>query len=216
MIRHVYERAASCSDLTAVYVATDDERIFESVREFGGRAVMTYKEHPTGTDRISEAAQIIGASPEDIIVNIQGDQPMFHPSIVPALIEPLLMGSSIPMSTLKCKMTLEDDVLNPNQVKVVTDQQGFALYFSRSPIPFFRESGIQKKYHKHLGFYGFRMSFLLEFTRLPESALESAEKLEQLRALENGFRIKVVETPYSSIDVDVPEDIKRVEALLKG
>lgn len=215
MIQHVYERAISCPGLSGVFVATDDQRISACVHTFGGRAVMTGKGHRSGTDRISEAALELGVEKEDIIVNIQGDQPLFHPSVVSQLVRPLLEDSSLPMSTLKCKIKDEKEIHNPNHVKVVTDAQGFALYFSRSPIPFFRDGRAHGAYYKHLGFYGFRMEFLQRFTRLSEGALESSERLEQLRALEHGFKIKVVETPFDSIEVDVPEDVQKVEEILR-
>ncbi|MDY6970964.1 MAG: 3-deoxy-manno-octulosonate cytidylyltransferase [Thermodesulfobacteriota bacterium] len=216
MIQHVYERASSCRQLSKVYVATDDERISDCVHEFGGRVVITEKQHRSGTDRICEAAQKAGLAEEDLVVNIQGDQPAFHPSVVTQLIKPLIEDGSINMTTLRYKFTDKSDAQNPNSVKVVTDSQGFALYFSRYPIPFFRD--IESKgvaYYKHLGFYGFRMSLLVRFTGLPEGILESAEKLEQLRLLENGFKIKVLESPFDSVEVDVPEDVKNVEEMLR-
>jgi len=215
MIQHVYERALLCPELSAVYVATDDQRIEACVNGFGGKSVMTRKEHLSGTDRIAEAAVIVGLDDETIIVNIQGDQPAFHPSAISQLVRPLLEDRAVMMSTLKYKMTDPDEVENPNHVKVVTDREGFALYFSRFPIPFFRGAGSATVHYKHLGFYAFRMKFLLHFTRLSEGILESAEKLEQLRALEHGFKIKVVETPYDSVEVDVAEDKERVEAMLR-
>ena len=217
MIQHVYERAVSCPELSEVYVATDDERILDCVHGFGGRAVMTGKSHCSGTDRISEAAMKMNLEQNDIIINIQGDQPLFHPSIVSLLVKSLLDDSTIPMATLKRKITDKDDIRNPNHVKVVTDRQDFALYFSRLPIPCFRDAGSKTEHYKHLGFYGFTMEFLVKFTSLPKGVLESCEKLEQLRALEYGFKIKVLETLFDSIEVDVPEDINKVgEALLKG
>lgn len=212
MIQHVVERARMCLELTEIYVATDDERIAGCVRDIGGQAVMTREGHLSGTDRICEAADRVGLDEVDIVVNIQGDQPLFHPSAVTRLVAPLMEDPSLPMSTLKCRITAREDIESPNQVKVVTDALGRALYFSRSPIPFYRDAGSGGVFFKHLGFYGFRMHFLRRFTRLPEGRLEAAEKLEQLRALEHGFRIRVMETPYNSIEVDVPEDIRRVEA----
>lgn len=214
MIQHVYERAASCPEVAEVCVATDDERISACVLDFGGKSLMTDHEHRSGTDRVSEAALKLGVEKEDIIVNIQGDQPLFHTSVVSQMIKPLLEDRSIPMTTLKWKIKDPDDIQNTNHVKVVTDRQGFALYFSRYPLPFFRGENANKAHYKHLGFYCFRMEFLLEFTRLPQGELEAAEKLEQLRALEYGFKIKVLETPFNSIEVDVPEDIEKVEEAL--
>ena len=216
MVQHVYERALLCPELSEVYVATDDERISACVHGFGGKALMTKKAHQSGTDRISEAAIKTGLEKQDIIVNIQGDQPLFDPSVITLLIKPLVEDESIPMSTLKWKITDENHIRNPNHVKVVTDSQGFAIYFSRCPIPCFRDAGSGKTHYKHLGFYCYRMEFLTRFTRLSKGELESAEKLEQLRALEHGFRIKVVETPFNSVEVDVPEDIETVEKILQG
>jgi 3-deoxy-manno-octulosonate cytidylyltransferase (CMP-KDO synthetase) len=213
MIQHVFEQTLACPEFSEVLVATDDERISKCVHEFGGKAVMTKKAHRSGTDRICEAALATGAQKEDLIINIQGDQPVFDPSIISKLITPL-KEKSVSMSTLKWKITDAEDIDNPNHVKVVTDQNDFALYFSRASIPYLRNNRPEKAYYKHLGFYGYRMDFLSIFTRLPEGQLELYEKLEQLRALEHGYRIKVIETDYNSIEVDVPEDIKRVEKTL--
>lgn len=215
MIQHVYERAVSCPELTEVYVATDDERISTCVHEFGGRAVMTEKAHRTGTDRVSEAAEKMGLKNGDIVVNIQGDQPNFHESHISLLVEPLVADGAIPMTTLKWQFIDESQIQTPKDVMVVTDRQGFAIYFSRSPIPFFREGKSEKIYYKHLGFYGYQMEFLTQFGHLPEGVLESAEKLEQLRVLEHGFKIKVIETPFDSMEVDFPEDVKKVEEMLR-
>jgi 3-deoxy-manno-octulosonate cytidylyltransferase (CMP-KDO synthetase) len=215
MIQHVYERAFLCPELSEVYVATDDERISDCVYGFGGKVVMTKMAHQSGTDRICEAALKTGVGKKDIIVNIQGDQPLFDPSVITLLVKPLVEDESLPMSTLKWKITDDSHIRNPNHVKVVTDNQGFAIYFSRCPVPYFRDTG-SGTYYKHLGFYGYRMEFLTRFTRLSQGKLESAEKLEQLRALEHGFKIKVMETPFNSVEVDVPEDIETVENILSG
>lgn len=214
MIQHVYECASACPELSEVCVATDDKRIEACVHGFGGKAVMTEKSHRSGTDRISEAALKMGLGKDDLIVNIQGDQPIFHPSQISRLVAPLAEDESISMTTLKYKITEESEIRNPNHVKVVTDRHGFGLYFSRSPIPFYRGTTSSEDYYKHLGLYAFRMGFLIQFNRFSEGVLESAEKLEQLRALEHGVKIKVVETPFDSIEVDVPEDIKRIEKML--
>jgi 3-deoxy-manno-octulosonate cytidylyltransferase (CMP-KDO synthetase) len=215
MIQHTYERALECSELSGVYVATDDARIQECVKSFEGKAIMTRSDHVSGTDRIAEAAQMIGIKGDDVVVNIQGDQPAFQPEVVSAMIEPLLRDPSIPMGTLKCRIRDPKDITNPNHVKVVTDKNGFALYFSRCPIPFCRDADPEQVHYKHLGFYCFRMRFLLEFTALPEGKLESLEKLEQLRALENGYQISVSESVYDSIEVDVPADVAAIEEYLK-
>ncbi|MCP4576649.1 MAG: 3-deoxy-manno-octulosonate cytidylyltransferase [Deltaproteobacteria bacterium] len=214
MIQHTYERALACPELSAVYVATDDDRILECVKGFGGKALMTRPGHVSGTDRIAEAAQKIGVKDQDLVVNIQGDQPAFQSEVVSAMIAPLVADETIPMSTLKCRIRDENEVINPNHVKVVTDNRGFALYFSRCPIPFCRDANPGQVHYKHLGFYCFRMNFLRKFTALPEGKLESLEKLEQLRALENGYRISVPESMYDSIEVDVPEDVDAIEKIL--
>jgi 3-deoxy-manno-octulosonate cytidylyltransferase (CMP-KDO synthetase) len=216
MIQRVFERASMCTGLDGVYVATDDERIAACVRSFGGMAIMTTRRHRSGTDRISEAAEGIGVEADDIVVNIQGDQPAFHPSIIPALLGPLLEDRSLGMSTLSFRILEADDICNPNHVKVVTDREGNALYFSRCPIPFSRDSHPTQTHYKHLGFYAFRMAFLSQFTRLEKGVLESTESLEQLRALEHGFKIKVVPSPYNSVEVDAPEDVASAEAVLKA
>ena len=215
MIQHTYERALSCRELSAVYVATDDDRIADCVNQFGGKSVITAKTHRSGTDRIGEAAMKMGVKDEDLVVNIQGDQPSFHPSVVTDMVEPLIDDRTVPMSTLKYKIKDKRDIQNPNHVKVVTDRDGFAIYFSRFPIPFCRDGKPAGVHYKHLGFYCFRMDFLMRFTSLAEGTLERLEKLEQLRALEHGYRIKVLETVNDSIEVDVPEDVEAIEKVLE-
>lgn len=210
MIQRVYERAMACRILSGVYVATDDNRIRSCVSGFGGEAIMTDASHHSGTDRIAQAASIVGLETDDIIVNIQGDQPVFDPQIVSQLVAPFEADPSVSMTTLKYRIPDTENLDNPNHVKVVTDKNGFALYFSRHTIPFYRDANPSMAHFKHLGFYGYRMGFIQEYTGLAEGMLESAEKLEQLRALEHGFRIKVMETPFNSIEVDVPEDVKKV------
>jgi 3-deoxy-manno-octulosonate cytidylyltransferase (CMP-KDO synthetase) len=216
MIQHTYERALSCPELSAVYVATDDERIAGCVHQFGGNALITAATHCSGTDRIAEAARNVGLEGEDLVVNIQGDQPSFHPSVVTDLVRPLIEDRTIPMSTLKYQMEGIEDIQNPNHVKVVTDKEGFAIYFSRCPIPFCRDGVPEGVHFKHLGFYCFRMDFLMEYTSLDQGALESLEKLEQLRALEYGYKIKVLETTEDSVEVDVPQDVHAIEKILHG
>lgn len=216
MIQHAYERALSCSELSDVYVATDDDRIAECVRQFGGKALMTQPTHASGTDRIAEAALTVGLDDEDLVVNIQGDQPSFQPSVVSDLVRPMIEDSSLPMSTLKYRIMHREEIANPNHVKVVTDRNGFAIYFSRCPIPYCRDGIPDGVHFKHLGFYCFRMAFLIRFTSLHQGLLESLEKLEQLRALEHGYKIKVPETLFDSVEVDVPQDIHAIEAILRG
>jgi 3-deoxy-manno-octulosonate cytidylyltransferase (CMP-KDO synthetase) len=215
MIQHVYERACSCEEIQEVYVATDDERILHEVNRFGGKAVMTALRHHSGSDRIAEAARALRLEDDDLIVNIQGDQPLFEPSSVVDLILPFkTKGSEIPMSTLMYRIRDREEIEDPNIVKVVTDANGWALFFSRCPIPFYRDPGSEPIFFKHLGFYAQRFRFLKEFAGLPPGRLESAEKLEQLRALENGYNIKVVETAHNSIEIDTPKDIEKVERII--
>ena len=204
MIQHTYGCAAKCPGISEVYVVTDDKRIFECVEDFGGKAVMTKEKHPSGTDRIAEAVEILGLADEDIIVNIQGDQPFFSPSVISDMVKPLIEDNTIPMSTLKYRINDPEEINNSNIVKVVSDNNDFALYFSRSTVPFYREKNSEQEYYKHLGFYAYRKDFILEFSRMQSGKLENAEKLEQLRAMENGYRMKVVETDFDSIEVDSP------------
>ncbi len=218
MIQHVYERAMDVPLLSRVAVATDDDRIAECVKGFGGEVVMTRPDHVSGTDRLAEAATIMDIPEQDVVVNIQGDQPLFEPEVVEQVARPLLDDPALPMSTLIYKIVREEEINDPNHVKTVFDRNGNALYFSRSSIPFQRnpEEPVAPTYYKHLGFYGYRKGFLLTFVSLPEGEWERFEKLEQLRALEFGYRIKVVMTDHDSIEVDTPQDLMRVEAFIKG
>lgn len=214
MIRHVYERTLSSVQVAAAYVATDDERIFRCVQGFGGNAVMTGPAHPSGTDRIAEAALKLGLKDQDLVVNVQGDQPAFDPACIPELLHPFEEAPDLPMSTLMIRIGEKEEIDNPNNVKVVTDRNGFALYFSRSPVPFYRDAGEDQVVYKHLGFYAYPVRFLKVFSSLSPGPLESAEKLEPLRALEHGFKIKVEETRFDSIEVDTLKDILKVERSL--
>lgn len=213
MIQRVYQRARQVEKVSAVWVATDDDRIADCVKEFGGQVVMTKAEHPSGTDRLAEAAHLLGLAPEDVVINIQGDQPAFPVELVDQLIQPLLQEPEIAMATLASRLSDPQAASNPNVVKVVFDQRHRALYFSRSPIPFWRDAS-QPYYYKHIGIYGYRHDFLRRFVQLPTGVWERAEKLEQLRALEHGFTIRVVETEYETLEVDVPADIARLESYL--
>jgi len=208
MIQHVYQRSRECPDLDEIYVATDDLRIYDCVTEFGGQAIMTDRKHVSGTDRIAEVAEKIDLMDRDIVVNIQGDQPIFHPSILSDVIRPLTEDPTITMSTLMYRIEDDRELCDTNTVKVAIDNSGFALYFSRLPIPFCRNQESKAIHYKHLGFYGYRKEFLSTFTSLSYGLLEEAEKLEQLRPLEHGFKIKVIETLFDSIDVNTPEDIE--------
>jgi 3-deoxy-manno-octulosonate cytidylyltransferase (CMP-KDO synthetase) len=214
MIERVYRRVSLVSSLDRIIVATDDDRIFQAVESFGGEAVMTRPDHPTGTDRLAEVAAGLEV---DLIVNIQGDEPLIHPRMIEAAITPLMEDARIPMGTLKTAIDNWQEFQDPNVVKVVTDREGFALYFSRSPVPHCRDKGpLPEEAFKHIGLYVYRRDFLLKFAALPPTRLESLEKLEQLRVLEHGYRIRVVETDLISIGVDVPEDIARVESRLRA
>jgi len=213
MIQHVVERAERVSLLSRVVVATDDSRIAECVQAFGGQYVMTGENHVSGSDRLAEAAKLLGISEHDVVVNIQGDQPLFPVEVIEQVAQPLLDDPALPMSTLIYKIVRPEEINDPNHVKTVFDKNNFALYFSRSPIPFQRNPEEKNKptYYKHLGFYAYRKGFLLSYVALPEGEWERFEKLEQLRALEYGYKVKVVLTEYDSIEVDTPEDLLRVE-----
>ena len=220
MIEHVYRRAAEARGVDAVVVATDDARIAGAVAGFGGVARMTRATHRTGTDRIAELAAELAC---EIIVNVQGDEPLVEPRMIEELLSPFTADAAVDMSTLRRPIADPADYTNPNVVKVVADARGDALYFSRAAIPFFRVTsevaaraaaapGLQAC--KHIGLYAYRRSFVLALARLPQTPLEIAESLEQLRALEHGFRIRTVETRFDSIGVDTPEDLERVRRLL--
>lgn len=216
VIQRVYEQASSV--LPEAYVATDDERILHAVEAFGGRAVMTRADHKSGTDRIEEAAEKIGTD-ADVIINVQGDEPFIQRSQIETLMQ-LFEHADTQIGTLGKRFDTIDAALNPNSPKIVTDLQGFALYFSRSVIPFVRgqEQAVWlEKYPflKHLGLYAYRRDVLREVTKLPQSPLEMAESLEQLRWLENGFRIRVGLTDVETVGIDTPEDLQRAEEFLK-
>lgn len=207
MIQRVYEATRTAKNLERVIVATDDKRILQAAQDFGAEARMTSSSHRSGTDRVAEVAREINTS---VVINIQGDEPLIKGEAIDELVE-ALQDKNIPMATLAVK---EDDLnlLNDsNVVKVVPDKDGFALYFSRSPLPF----QASDYFWRHIGIYGYQKDFLQKFCRIPPSRLEKTEKLEQLRALENGYRIKIIENKFSTLSVDLPEDIIRVENLLK-
>jgi 3-deoxy-manno-octulosonate cytidylyltransferase (CMP-KDO synthetase) len=210
MIGLVYEAAKKSSLLEDVIIATDSEEVMEAARTYGWIAQMTSAAHRSGTDRIHEVAQRVAA---DVYVNIQGDLPTVRSEHIEALLRPM-RRSEVQVSTIKtpCKA---DEISNPNAVKVVTDKNGRALYFSRSAIPFDRDKGGDISYFKHLGIYAYRKAALDRFCSLPESKLEAAERLEQLRLLENGIDIYVEETPFNTVEVDTEEDLRRVQEILK-
>jgi 3-deoxy-manno-octulosonate cytidylyltransferase (CMP-KDO synthetase) len=214
MIQHVYERARRSRSLDRLIVATDDDRIYRKVLEFGGEAVKTSPDHPSGTDRAAEAAQVLGAEENDLIVNIQGDQPLFEAGMVDEIVAPFRDAPNLLMGALVYPIRAKEELANPSVVKVVVDKLGFALYFSRSPMPYVMAPASTPRYFKHIGPYVYRKGFLVEFTRIERGELERAESLEQLRALENGFRIRIVETRYDSQEVDTPEDLEKVRKLV--
>jgi 3-deoxy-manno-octulosonate cytidylyltransferase (CMP-KDO synthetase) len=214
MIQHVYERVAKAKAVPYVAVATDDQRIFDAVKNFGGNAVMTSATHRSGTDRISEAVKSLNLSADAIVVNIQGDQPIFEPTQVDEVIQPLIDDPSINMSTLIYKIIRDGKIPHPHAVKTVFDHQIFALYFPRATIPYVRDKALKADYYKHHGIYAYRRDFLDIFTKLPEGKLEKLEALEQLRALEYGYKIKVVITPYDSVEVDNKQELDRVRQRL--
>jgi 3-deoxy-manno-octulosonate cytidylyltransferase (CMP-KDO synthetase) len=212
MLQHVFERASLARYLGSTLIATDDERIRDVALGFGAPVRMTRSDHPSGTDRVAEAASSEDA---DIVVNIQGDEPLIDPSAIDAAILPLVHDSDLVMSTLKKKIEDPREIGDPNVVKVVTGSSGDAVYFSRCPIPYVRE-GSSAIHYKHIGLYVYRRAFLLGYPTLPVGPLEQAERLEQLRALENGYPIRVVETEYESLGVDTPRDLETVTALFEA
>jgi 3-deoxy-manno-octulosonate cytidylyltransferase (CMP-KDO synthetase) len=227
MIQHVYQAVSRSRLLDEVIVATDDERILEVVRGFGGKAVMTSPLHTTGSERVAEVARKLRS---EVIVNVQGDEPLIRASILDKAIRPVQKDESIQMCTLMTRITEARNWLNPHIVKVVADREGNALYFSRSPIPFPRNLNVEKllsapagriealprPLYKHIGVYVFRRKFLLQYSKMKPTPLEKLEKLEQLRVLENGFRIKVVAVDYEPVCVDTPQDLEKVRMLVSG
>jgi 3-deoxy-manno-octulosonate cytidylyltransferase (CMP-KDO synthetase) len=212
MLQHVFERASQARYLTRLVIATDDERIAAEARRFGAPVRLTRSDHVSGTDRVAEVAS---ADSADLIVNIQGDEPLIDPAAIDLAVLALADEPDIPMGTLKKLIENPAELTNPNVVKVVTNLNGDAVYFSRSPIPSVRE-GSQAAHYKHIGLYVYQRDFLLSYSRLQTGPLEQAERLEQLRAVENGFRIRVVETDYECLGVDTPEDLERVTELFEA
>ena len=218
MIQHVYQRAAQSQLVGRVIVATDDIRIVDAVSSFGGEVVMTSTSHETGTDRLAEVAAGLDS---DIIVNLQGDEPLIDPLMIDQAIHPFLEESDLQMGTVRTRIKCLHEFLSPNVVQVVTDNHGNALYFSRSPLPFFRDKWKDLKddsfccgkllCYKHVGLYVYRRDFLLKFAAMAATFLEISEKLEQLRAIENGVKIRVVESEFESIGVDTPDDLLKAQ-----
>jgi 3-deoxy-manno-octulosonate cytidylyltransferase (CMP-KDO synthetase) len=215
IIQHVVERACRTACLSKVVVATDSEEIAMAVQGFGGSWVMTGSHHRCGTDRLSEAANLLKLGDDDIVVNIQGDQPLFNPEIVALIVSLLHADPGIVMTTAVFKVVREQEIGDPNHVKSIIDRRGNALYFSRSTIPYVRNGSDSKPdYFKHLGFYGYRKHFLDTFASLPEGEWERCEKLEQLRALEHGYPIKVVISEHDSIEIDTQQELERAGEIL--
>jgi 3-deoxy-manno-octulosonate cytidylyltransferase (CMP-KDO synthetase) len=225
MIMHVVERASRARMVSRVIVATDDERILSAVRWHGGHALLTSTDARSGTDRVAEVAAQLDS---EIIVNVQGDEPLIEPSTIDRAIEPLIIDTQIQISTTSEPIDSIEDVFNPGVVKVVTDSRGFALYFSRSPVPHIRaapgltlerslrrDPGLLSNYRKHSGLYAYRSGFLQQLARMEPSRLEALESLEQLRALENGFAIRVVRVEHRSVGVDTGQDYERVKRLIE-
>jgi len=214
MIERVWERARQAKLVSKVIVATDDDRIASAVRAFGGEVALTRADHRSGTERVAEVAA--GHAEAEILVNVQGDMPLIDPAAIDAAIEALREDESVNMSTLAVPISNAAEIMDPNVVKTVLDFDGNALYFSRAPIPWVRDRGgpVHARHLKHLGLYVFRRETLLEFATFPQGDLERIEQLEQLRWLENGNRIRVAEIEQESVEVDTPEDVKKVEQML--
>ena len=214
LLYYVYQRSLKARSLTRVMIATDDERIHKAARDFGAEVVMTDTKHRSGTDRIAEAIQDIEA---DLIINIQGDEPLIDSRCIDQTVQLLMEDAAADMATLKAPITSMEDFMNPSVVKVVTDEKGYALYFSRAPIPFCRQNPEQfSQSYRHIGLYGYRRDFLMRFTIWTPSPLEKSEDLEQLRALEHGARIIVGLTQAHVFGVDTPEDLERIRKMVEG
>ncbi len=223
MIQHTYERVQQATLVSRILVATDDDRIAQAVTHFGGEAMMTSSTHPTGTDRLAEVARGLT---DELIVNVQGDEPLIHPDMIDTVVRLLGEEADLPMSTLRIRIETPDDIFNPAITKVVTDLNGYALYFSKGPIPFCRNEWgdftrrgtglpdfVPPQVACHVGLYAYRRDFLLRYASLSPTPLEQLEQLEQLRVLEHGYRIKVADTTHTSIGVDTPEDLERARQL---
>lgn len=213
MIQHVYERSCRAARPALVLVATDSRLVYDAVTAFGGQAMLTSPDHPTGTDRLAEVARSFPDA--DVIINVQGDEPLIDPGIIDDLAGAFDHNPGLDMATLMTPMD-EEEYHNPGAVKVLTDLNGYALYFSRSLIPYPRVKHDAYQVYKHIGIYAYRRDFLLQYAQLPPTPHERAESLEQLRALEHGYRIKVLKTTFKSIGVDTPEDLEQVNKLLEN
>lgn len=214
MIQRVYEQALKSTLIDDVYVATDSNAIHTSITEIGGNVIMTSANCSSGTDRVAEAARTLKLGTNDVIVNIQGDQPLLQPECLNDLVQPFFMTPTLEMATLAYNLDDEKELQDPNNVKVIFDGKGFAIYFSRAKIPFNRDNVKNIKFYKHIGIYAYSNVFLQQFTDLPHSTLEQIEKLEQLRVIESGHKIKVTVTAFDSQSIDDPADIEKITALL--
>ncbi|MFC1576506.1 3-deoxy-manno-octulosonate cytidylyltransferase [Candidatus Omnitrophota bacterium] len=212
MIQHVWERAKEAKTLDDIIIAADNDEVIKVAKTFGAKAIYTSKDQPSGTDRLAEVVNPLDVR---VIVNIQGDEPLVHSSMIDGLANALLEDETIPMATIVKKITNRSQIDNPNVVKAVLDKDGFALYFSRCPIPYLRDESGSAVYYKHIGLYAYTKDCIFNYTNLPISMLEDTEKLEQLRALENGYRIKTIETELDTIGVDTPEDLQKAEEALR-
>jgi 3-deoxy-manno-octulosonate cytidylyltransferase (CMP-KDO synthetase) len=215
MIQHVVERVRTSAQHIEIVVATEDDRIKKAAESFGASAILTRADHKTGTDRVAEVAAHISA---DIYINVQGDEPLIDAGTLDRVIEAMAEDDAIQLATPCSEIASQPDIMDPNVVKVVLDFDGDALYFSRAPIPWVRDTGMKvaARHLKHIGLYGYRRDTLLEFPTLPPGELERIEQLEQLRWMENGFKIRVVETEYDAVSVDVPDDVAKVEKILSA
>ena len=217
VIQHTWENAKKSNSIDDLIIATDDKRIYNTAKGFGANVVYTSVAHKSGSDRLTEVAASIDAR---IIVNIQADEPLLHPSMIDDVTGAILKDNALVMATLCHRIKNAAEIHDPSVVKVVFDRNGFALYFSRSPIPYERMGSDDKlqiiDYYKHIGIYAYAKDFLFTFKSLPQSRLEKTEKLEQLRVMENGYRIKVIETKFDTIGIDTPEDLEKAVEIIKG
>lgn len=212
MINRVYEQAQKSELIDSVYVATDSKAIYDSILSVDGKAIMTSEHCSSGTDRVADAARTLNLRENDIVINIQGDQPILQTECLSELVQPFFDTPGLPMATLAHTIHNEDEINDPNNVKVIIDANGFAIYFSRAKIPFNRDQKETVQYYKHIGIYAYSNAFLQEFTKLPHAPLENIEKLEQLRAIHNGHKIGVTLTEFDSPSVDDVADIVKIEA----
>ena len=215
VILRTYEAALATNLFDDVFVVTDSDLIFKEIESNGGKAIMSIKEHESGSDRIAEAVENMNV---DVVINVQGDEPFINKEALTQLVEVFKddKDKKVDLASLMFEIKDKEEISNPNNVKVIVDQQGFALYFSRSVIPFPREENAGVRYMKHIGIYAFRKTALMDFYRLPMLSLEASEKLEQLRYLEYGKRIRMIETSHGSIGIDTPEDLEKARLLLKS